>query len=84
VVQIEEHGGGQMGIIVDEVSEVLNLAGGDIQKTPDFGNGAEMPHLLGMAKVKGKVKILLDIDHVLSNHVMSSIELQSLASLTRA
>jgi purine-binding chemotaxis protein CheW len=57
------------GIVVDEVSEVLNLAAGDIEDTPDFGDGtgSATSYLLGMAKVKGKVKILLDIDRVLSN-----------------
>ncbi len=58
----------QTGIVVDEVSEVLNLAASDIEDTPDFGEGAgsAASYLLGMAKVKGKVKILLDIDQVLS------------------
>jgi purine-binding chemotaxis protein CheW len=55
------------GIIVDAVSEVLNLAAGDIEDTPDFGGGnSAANYLLGMAKVKGKVKILLDIDRLLS------------------
>jgi purine-binding chemotaxis protein CheW len=56
-----------MGIIVDGVSEVLNLAAGDIEDTPDFGNGVDTPYLLGMAKVKDEVKILLDIDQVLAD-----------------
>ncbi|MBM3812854.1 MAG: purine-binding chemotaxis protein CheW [Acidimicrobiia bacterium] len=75
VVQLSQSGT-QMGIIVDEVSEVLNLTANDIQKTPDFGTGIELPHLLGMAKVKGKVKILLDIDRVLTSQ-----EIQSLAGM---
>lgn len=54
-----------MGIIVDGVSEVLNLGGAEIEDTPDFGQGVATTYLLGMAKVKGKVKILLDIDQVL-------------------
>ncbi len=54
-----------MGIIVDGVSEVLNLTDDDIENTPDFGHGVEVPYLLGMAKVKDRVKILLDIDRVL-------------------
>ena len=54
-----------MGIIVDGVSEVINLNTGDIENTPDFGRGVEVPYLLGMAKVKDKVKILLNIDRVL-------------------
>jgi chemotaxis signal transduction protein len=39
---------------------------GDIENTPDFGSGAAIPYLLGMAKIKGQVKILLDINRVLS------------------
>jgi purine-binding chemotaxis protein CheW len=56
-----------MGVIVDAVSEVLNLTGAEIEDTPDFGEDASGKYLLGMAKVKGKVKILLDIDRVLSS-----------------
>lgn len=70
VVQVQSAGVAlQTGIIVDAVSEVLNLAGGDIEDTPDFGDGevSAAGYLLGMAKVKGKVKILLDIDRVLSS-----------------
>jgi len=55
-----------IGVIVDGVSEVLNLASSDVEDTPDFGEDLAAEYLLGMAKVKGKVKILLDIDKVLS------------------
>jgi len=44
---------------------VLNIVPGDIEDTPDFGSGHSTPYLLGMAKSKGKVKILLDINGVL-------------------
>jgi purine-binding chemotaxis protein CheW len=56
-----------MGIVVDEVAEVLNLIASELEETPDFGPGVETPYLLGMAKVKDKVKILLDIDQVLNS-----------------
>jgi purine-binding chemotaxis protein CheW len=55
-----------MGVIVDGVSEVLSLAAADIEDTPDFGRGIETPYILGMAKTKGKVRMLLDIEQVLS------------------
>jgi purine-binding chemotaxis protein CheW len=55
-----------VGVVVDGVSEVLNLSGTEIEDTPDFGEGFAGGYLLGMAKVKGKVKILLDIDRVLT------------------
>jgi purine-binding chemotaxis protein CheW len=66
VVQLQKDSAVQMGIIVDEVSEVLNLAAGDIQDTPDFGGESAPPYLLGMANLKGRVKILLDIDEILT------------------
>ena len=57
----------QMGILVDSVSEVLNIKAGDIEDTPNFGNHLDTEYILGMAKTGGRVKILLDIDKVLSN-----------------
>ena len=62
-----------MGVIVDGVSEVLNLAAGEIEDTPDFGEQISAGYLLGMAKVKGKVKILLDIDKVLSSQELHQL-----------
>ena len=65
VVQIENQEGKLMiGIIVDRVSEVLTLRADDIEDTPDFGSGVTTPHILGMAKIQNKVKILLDINMV--------------------
>jgi purine-binding chemotaxis protein CheW len=62
-----------MGIVVDGVAEVLTLAAADIEDTPDFGDGASTPYLLGMAKVKGKVKILLEIDRVLTSRDLGAL-----------
>ena len=63
-----------MGIVVDGVAEVLNLATAEIEDTPDFGDGAATPYLLGMAKVKGKVKILLEIEQVLTSQDLRRLE----------
>ncbi|HNS55071.1 MAG TPA: chemotaxis protein CheW [Syntrophales bacterium] len=54
-----------MGIVVDAVSEVLSIRGGDIENTPAFGVKLNTDFILGMAKTEGSVKILLDIDRVL-------------------
>jgi purine-binding chemotaxis protein CheW len=62
-----------MGIIVDGVCEVLNLTASEIEDTPDFGEDVAGQYLLGMAKVKGKVKILLDIDKVLSTQDLHNL-----------
>jgi purine-binding chemotaxis protein CheW len=60
-----------IGIVVDAVSEVLNIKGGDIEKTPIFGPKLNTGYILGMAKMEGGVKILLDIDQVLSTDQVS-------------
>jgi purine-binding chemotaxis protein CheW len=67
----------QMGIMVDGVSEVLMLTGADIENTPDFGDGSKTSYLLGVAKSKGTVKLLLDIDATLT----AAAELSGMAEL---
>lgn len=54
-----------MGIIVDSVSEVMNIPSADIQPPPDFGSSLASGMLSGMAKVGDNLIILLDIDTVL-------------------
>lgn len=53
-----------IGAIADGVSEVLTISDSDVENSPDFGGGTSVPYLLGMAKVRGKVKLLLDIEQV--------------------
>lgn len=60
-----------VGIVVDAVSEVLNINREEIENTPNFGTEMDTNYILGMAKVKGQVKILLDIDQVLDNSEMA-------------
>lgn len=69
IIVVEVHGGSGtilVGMIVDSVSEVLNIADSEIEPPPSFGgNEVETGNFLGMAKIKGDVKILLDIDKVI-------------------
>ena len=53
-----------MGLVVDGVEEVINLTASDIEDTPEFGGQICTNYLFGIAKVKGEVKALLDIDAV--------------------
>jgi purine-binding chemotaxis protein CheW len=74
VVQVNQTSGPmQMGAVVDGVAEVLNIQESEIEDMPDFGAEMTLPHIMGMAKVKGKVKILLDIDRVLTSQEVSSL-----------
>ncbi len=75
VVEIEGPAGMMMiGIVVDAVSEVLNIKGDDIEDTPTFGTKLNTDYILGMAKMEGGVKILLDIDRVLSSTEIATLE----------
>ena len=77
IVVVEISGGSgtvMIGIVVDSVSEVLNIKGGDIEETPMFGTKLETDYILGMAKVQGGVKILLDIDRVLSRDEVTLLD----------
>ncbi len=56
----------QIGIVVDSVSEVLNIKGEEIEDTPSFGSKLDTDFILGMAKMEGGVKILLNIDRALN------------------
>lgn len=55
-----------VGALADGVSEVLTIAQSDIEESPDFGEDTPMPYLLGIAKSRGKVKLLLDVEQVFS------------------
>lgn len=63
----------QMGLMVEGVEEVLNIATADIEEAPDFGANIETNYIRGMAKVKGAVKTLLDIDNVLGGEAVQQI-----------
>jgi purine-binding chemotaxis protein CheW len=63
----------QMGLIVDSVEEVVTLNASEIEPTPDFGARIDTSYLLGMAKVKGQVKTLLDIDRVIAPEAVNQI-----------
>ncbi|HNW93632.1 MAG TPA: chemotaxis protein CheW [bacterium] len=69
-----EDGNVLMGIIVDTVSEVLDIAAADIEPPPQFGGGISAQYILGMGKAKGKVKILLDVDAVLNSDELIQVK----------
>ena len=55
------------GIVVDRVQEVLDIAGDNIEETPQFDSSVNTDFILGIGKIGDSVKILLDIDKVLAN-----------------
>jgi purine-binding chemotaxis protein CheW len=63
------------GVIVDSVSEVIAIRDEDIEDTPEFGTTLDADFISGMAKKDGDIKILLDIDSV-----VSPVEMDTLSS----
>ncbi len=75
VVEIDgESGTILIGIVVDAVSEVVNITQEEIEETPSFGSRLDTDYILGMAKIEDGVKILLNIDKVLSSVEISALE----------
>ncbi len=69
--------GVELGIVVDKVSEVLDIPAKDIEETPSFGTSVNTEYILGIGKSDGHVKLLLDIDKVLSSQ--ETLEVHSAA-----
>ena len=55
-----------VGLLVDAVNEVLDIAPSDIEPPPSFGARVRSDFILGVGKVKGKFVLLLDVDRALS------------------
>lgn len=74
VVEIEAAAGTlQIGLVVDSVSEMLNVKGEDIEEPPAFGTNLNTDYIQGLAKTEGGIKILIDIDTVLSTAEISQL-----------
>lgn len=75
IIVVEVHGESGtllVGMIVDSVSEVLNITAEEIEPPPSFGGeGLDVDNFLGMAKIKGDVKILLNVDNVIGRSGLS-------------
>jgi len=77
IIVVEVIGGNSnimIGMLVDSVSEVVNIEEEEIEPPPDFGGATETENILGMGKVKGEVKILLNVDRVVGRGVLEHLE----------
>lgn len=69
----------QMGIVVDAVSEVLEIPASEIEPPPQFGARIRIDFIRGMGKVNGKFVVLLDV-----NRILSVEEVAAVAAMNRA
>jgi len=56
----------QMGVVVDAVSEVLEIPAADIEPPPEFGAHIRIDFISGMGKINGRFVVMLDVDRILS------------------
>ncbi len=83
IIVVEISGNGKsypIGVAVDAVSEVLNITSGNYEETPSFGVSIETDFILGMAKVKEKIKIILDINKVLTQSDIKTLKEMDISS----
>jgi len=62
-----------MGIVVDTVSEVVNISQNEIEPPPQYGNKVDEEFLIGMGKVKGKVIMLLNIEKIINSEELVNL-----------
>ena len=62
-----------MGIVVDRVSEVLDIGKAEIEPAPQFGVSVDTAFILGIGKTRGRVIMILDIRRVLTDEELSAI-----------
>jgi purine-binding chemotaxis protein CheW len=65
IIVVQVHGA-QTGVMVDRVSEVSDIAESQVEDAPSFGSDVQTDFLLGIAKSTDRVRLLLDIERVLS------------------
>ena len=71
VIIVVRVGAKTVGVVVDAVSDVLNIPTKDIQPTPDFGAQVDARFISGLAKASERLVVLLDIDKVLGGDAVA-------------
>ena len=82
VIIVVQAQGLEMGIIVDKVSEVLDIAKESIEDSPAFGTEVNTEYILGIGKADSNVKLLLDIDKILTSDDV--VDIQSAKSMNES
>jgi purine-binding chemotaxis protein CheW len=75
IVEVESEGESlEIGVLVDAVSEVIDISLTDIEPAPSFGAKLRTDFIQGMGKVNDEFIVLLNVSHVLSVDELSSLE----------
>ncbi len=63
-----------IGIIVDSVSEVVYIAGEEVEDAPQFGQGIDTDFIIGLGNVNEKIIRLLDLEQVMSTEELEMVD----------
>jgi purine-binding chemotaxis protein CheW len=74
VVIILNLNGRVVGIVVDGVSDVMNLKAGDLRTVPDIVSSIDTKYITGLATVQEKMFILVDIEQLMTSHEMALVD----------
>ena len=74
VIIIVELGGKLIGLIVDSVSDVLNIPANSIQTTPNFNSKIETDFIRGIGQIENSMIIILDSDKILSTEEIKTVD----------
>lgn len=73
-ILVTEIGGKIVGLIVDEVSEVLRLTPDNVEPPPEMINSTGAECITGIGKLEDRIILLLDLAKVLSTEEIAGIE----------
>ncbi len=76
VVKVADEAGSvrTMGVVVDAVSEVHNVAKADLKPAPEFGGTLCTDSIKGLVSQDERMLIILDIDHLMNNGVLNELD----------
>lgn len=81
VLSVESAAGRRdFGVVVDGVSDVIDVAGGDVKPTPEMGAQVSTEFIKGLAAVSGRMVMLLDIDRLIGGDVAGVAPLPAVAN----
>ena len=67
----------ELGLLVDSVSEVIDIAPGNIEPPPQFGTSIQLDYIRGLGKVKGEFVVILETDRALNIDDMALVAEQA-------
>lgn len=63
-----------MGVVVDGVSDVIQLSSDNLRPSPEFGSVLDTRYILGLGTVENRMIIVVDIERLMTSQEMSLVE----------